>query len=261
MRRIIRILIPALLVAGLSAVGGAATAASRTAAQPTAGCTGAVVAITQLGFVPSSVAPGQNSNLTGTLTNCTAEPLAVTELIAWQFLGTARNCFVNDPYYRPVTLPANGSLSLVGVYMVAGTCTASGVQVNVQITDSGYNMLAQASAQLAIEQPKPVVACHVAYTVQSEWQGGFTAAVSISNTGEVGVSGWALTLTFGGDQQLGTVWGATGSQNGAVVTLRSLDYDATIAPGQTISGIGFTGTWTNSDATPTGFNINGTLCS
>jgi endoglucanase len=137
-----------------------------------------------------------------------------------------------------------------------------GIQVNVKISDSTNKIVfAQASTRLAIEQPKPVVACHAAYTVQSEWQGGFTAALSITNTGQVNVNSWTLTFTFGGDQKLGTVWGASGTQNGNIGTLKNAAYDAAIAPGQTISGIGFTGTWTNSDAAPIGFNLNGTLCS
>lgn len=181
--------------------------------------------------------------------------------MTWQLLGPAQNCFVNDPIYRQVTLAAGGALSLNGEYMVAGACTAWGVQVNVKISDSSNNVLAQGSAVLGIEQPMPVFSCRVAYTVQSQWQGGFSAAISITDTGQASVNGWTLTFTFGGDQKLGTVWGATGTQNGAIVTLRNLPSDATIAPGQTVSGIGFTGTWTNSDAGPTGFVLNGTYCS
>lgn len=269
--RMTRILTLALAAIGLSGAGIPAAAAQvqtqthaqtqvQAAVQPAAACTG-TAALTQLGFVPSSVAPGQNSNLKGTLANCTSQPVAITLLITWQLLGTAQNCFVNDPTYMQETLPANGTLSLGGQYMVAGTCTASGVQATVKITDAGNNVLAQGTAVLAIEQPMPVLACHVTYTVQSQWQGGFGAAISISNTGEVGFGNWTLTFTFGGDQKLTTVWGATGTQNGAIATLKNVSYDASIAPGQTISGIGFNGTFTNSNAAPTGFNLNGTLCS
>src|SRR5262245_32467789 len=132
---LIRTLILSLTAAGLLGVSVSSIPAAAAAAQPTASCTG-TAAITQLGFVPSSVAPGQNSNLQGTLTNCTSQPVAITLLITWQLLGISQNCFVNDPTFMQETLPASGSLSLGGQYMVAGTCTASGVQATVKITDA-----------------------------------------------------------------------------------------------------------------------------
>ncbi|MGH3416571.1 MAG: glycoside hydrolase family 6 protein [Actinocrinis sp.] len=103
--------------------------------------------------------------------------------------------------------------------------------------------------------------CHVSYTTSSEWPGGFTAAVSIQNTGTTTINGWKLTFHFNGDQKITNAWGATVSQSGQNVTLMNVSYDAVIAPGATLSGVGMQGTWTSSDAGPTGFAVNGVACS
>lgn len=123
--RMIRILTLTLTAIGLFGAGiPAAAAQTQPTVRPAATCT-CTATLTQLGFVPSSVAPGQNSNLRGTLTNCTSQPVAITLLITWQLLGTTQNCFVNDPTYMQETLPASGTLILGGQYMVAGACTRS----------------------------------------------------------------------------------------------------------------------------------------
>jgi hypothetical protein len=49
------------------------------------------------------------------------------------------------------------------------------------------------------------------------------------------------------------------TQTGEAVSIVNESYNATIAPGGNTS-LGFQGTWTNSDATPTAFTLNGTPC-
>ena len=129
-----------------------------------------------------------------------------------------------------------------------------------RVRDLG-RLLAQGLGTVPISQAQPPAACHVAYTNQSEWQGGFTAAISITNTGQVADDGWKLSFIFAIGQQVGNVWGASATQTGQAVTLVSLPWDATIAPGATINAVGMTGTWTTSDASPTSFTVNGVACS
>lgn len=100
--------------------------------------------------------------------------------------------------------------------------------------------------------------CHVTYAVQSEWAGGFTAAVTI--TSAKAVNGWTVTYHYGGDQKVTSAWGATASQSGANVTLTNVPYDASIAAGATLTGVGMQGTWTSSDAAPSSFTLNGVAC-
>jgi hypothetical protein len=49
------------------------------------------------------------------------------------------------------------------------------------------------------------------------------------------------------------------SQSGEAVTITNEPYNGTIAAGGNTS-LGFQGTWTNSDATPTAFTVNGVSC-
>ena len=101
--------------------------------------------------------------------------------------------------------------------------------------------------------------CHVTYTKNSEWPGGFTAQVTIGNTGTTTINGWSLTFTFPGDQKITSNFNGGFSQNGKNATLTNASYNGTIAPGANITD-GFQGTWTSNDANPTSFSINGAAC-
>ncbi|GIJ72084.1 cellulose binding domain-containing protein [Virgisporangium ochraceum] len=100
--------------------------------------------------------------------------------------------------------------------------------------------------------------CSVSYTVSSQWQGGFGANVAITNLGDP-VTSWTLTWSYGAGQTVTQAWSATVTQNGAAVTARNVDYNATIATGGTAS-FGFNGAWTGSNPTPTTFALNGVTC-
>ena len=100
----------------------------------------------------------------------------------------------------------------------------------------------------------------MAYARQSEWPGGFVANVTITNTGSSTINGWSLTFSFAGDQKVTNAWNGTLSQVGAAVTVTNVSWNGTLAPGGTAS-FGAQGTWTSSDASPTGFRLNGALCS
>jgi hypothetical protein len=49
------------------------------------------------------------------------------------------------------------------------------------------------------------------------------------------------------------------TQSGEAVSIANESYNATIAAGSSTS-LGFQGTWTNSDAAPSSFAVNGTAC-
>ncbi|HEY0805104.1 MAG TPA: cellulose-binding domain-containing protein, partial [Pseudonocardiaceae bacterium] len=100
--------------------------------------------------------------------------------------------------------------------------------------------------------------CHVTYAKQ-EWSGGFTANITITDTGTAAITGWTLTFTFPGDQRVTNAWSSTASQNGNAVTVTNAGYNATISPGGSTS-FGFQGTWTSNDTSPTSFAVNGTTC-
>ena len=100
--------------------------------------------------------------------------------------------------------------------------------------------------------------CRVAYTANS-WQGGFTGNITITNLGDA-VNGWTLGFTFAdAGQKVGQGWSATYSQSGTAVTARNLDYNGALATGAATT-IGFNGTWTSANPSPTAFTLNGVAC-
>jgi hypothetical protein len=106
--------------------------------------------------------------------------------------------------------------------------------------------------------PGPATACRIAYTT-TDWSGGFTASVNITNTGTSAVNGWTLRFTFPGNQRIGQGWSATWSQSGSQVTAASLSYNGNLAPGASTS-VGFNGTFSGSNPRPTAFTLNGNTC-
>jgi len=104
-------------------------------------------------------------------------------------------------------------------------------------------------------------ACHVAYSVPSQWSGGFTGAVTIDNTGTTAISSWTLTWTFANGQTITQLWNGSETQSGANVTVKNLSYNGSIPAGGSYNGMGFNGTWNNvTNAVPTSFAVNGTTC-
>jgi hypothetical protein len=101
-------------------------------------------------------------------------------------------------------------------------------------------------------------ACRVTYTPQ-QWQGGFTANVTVANTGGSAINGWTLTFNFPGDQRVSNAWNATVTQSGSSVTAKNVSFNGALPPGGNAS-FGFQGTWSSSNPAPTAFSLNGTAC-
>lgn len=116
----------------------------------------------------------------------------------------------------------------------------------------------------ALLSPAPAAAastgCSVAYSTASEWPGGFTANITITDTGSSALSSWTLTFAFGGDQQITSAWeDGSYTQSGENVSISNASYNGAIAAGGTAS-LGFQGTWNKSDAAPSSYSVNGVVC-
>ena len=155
----------------------------------------------------------------------------------------------------PVGLAINASTGLI-----SGTPTASGNNTVTVTVKDGTGATGTASFAWNISGGTGGGTCHVTYTKNSEWPGGFTAQVVIANTGTTTINGWSLTFTFPGDQKITSNFNGGFSQTGENATLTNASYNGTIASGASITD-GFQGTWTSSDANPTSFSVNGTACS
>ena len=101
--------------------------------------------------------------------------------------------------------------------------------------------------------------CSVAYSVQSQWPGGFTGNVTINNTGSRTINGWTLQFAFPAGQQIQNAWNTVATQQGAQVTAKDVGYNGTIAAGASTS-FGFNASWNGNNPAPSSFTLNGVAC-
>ncbi|MCK1807813.1 cellulose-binding domain-containing protein, partial [Micromonospora sp. R42106] len=115
-----------------------------------------------------------------------------------------------------------------------------------------------AGTALLATNAQAAAGCRVTYTTASQWPGGFTANVDVTNLGDP-VSGWTLRWTFPSGQRVTQAWSATVTSSGADVTATNVGYNGAIATNGTVS-FGFNGSWTGANTAPTAFTLNGVAC-
>jgi endo-1,4-beta-xylanase len=102
-------------------------------------------------------------------------------------------------------------------------------------------------------------ACQVAYRIQTQWQDGFVADVTIRNTGTTTINGWTITWSFPGNQRITSAWNAFPTQSGQSVSATDGGWNAVIPPSGT-APFGFQATYSATNPPPTAFTLNGTTC-
>ncbi|WP_028808358.1 cellulase family glycosylhydrolase [Streptomyces canus] len=83
-------------------------------------------------------------------------------------------------------------------------------------------------------------ACTAAYTVSSDWGGGFNAEVKVTNSGSTALSSWKVTWTWPGSQKVTSMWNASYTQTGSTVTATNASHNGTVPVGGSAS-FGFGG--------------------
>jgi mannan endo-1,4-beta-mannosidase len=145
---------------------------------------------------------------------------------------------------------------------LTGLAPGTQYQVYVRARDNAGNLSA-ASALASFTTPAPQGGCRVTYGA-SNWGGsnGFTANLTIANTGASTINGWTLSFAFPAGQRLTEGWSAVWSQpaGSATVTATPLDWNRSLAPGGSTT-IGFNATHTGSNPPPASFTLNGQVCS
>jgi beta-glucosidase len=106
-------------------------------------------------------------------------------------------------------------------------------------------------------EPQPS-SCRVTYTT-NDWNNGFTASVSLTNTGTAAVNPWSLLWTFAAGQRVTQAWSARVTQSGTTVTAAGETWNPSLAPGATVT-FGFNGSHTGTNPRPTSFTLNGNAC-
>ncbi|MGW2386305.1 GH12 family glycosyl hydrolase domain-containing protein [Streptomyces sp. NPDC001658] len=104
----------------------------------------------------------------------------------------------------------------------------------------------------------PATACQVTYAT-NVWQGGYTADVTVKNTGTTALNSWQLGFTLPSGQRATSPWNATLSGSSGAVTASPVAHNAQIAAGGSQT-FGFQGTYSGTFAKPGTFTLNGTAC-
>ncbi len=157
--------------------------------------------------------------------------------------GVGGHTGVGPPIFTATWVPSQaGTYSLVAKVWV--------------IDEAGY----QSGTSAPITVQVNASSCSVNYQVESQWSGGFSANVVLTNTSSVPIHDWTLAFTFPGDQQITELWNGSFAQTGEQVTITNLSYNSSIAPGGTVN-LGFNGAWVSNDTSPMLFTLNGMTCS
>ena len=96
--------------------------------------------------------------------------------------------------------------------------------------------------------PGPGDGCSAGYAVPQEWNGGFTAAVTVSCDGD-SLSGWSVSWDYAAGQRVTNAWNATCQQSGTRVTCTNAPYNGNVPDGGSVT-FGLNGTWTGTNPTP-----------
>ena len=124
---------------------------------------------------------------------------------------------------------------------------------------SAVCVLGAIGAVTAVPSASAAAGCSVTYRVGSQWPGGFSGSVDLTNLGDP-LNGWTLTWSFTAGQQVSQGWNAVFSQSGAQVTARNQTWNAGLGTGAVVN-VGFNGSWNNSaNPAPTTFALNGVAC-
>jgi endoglucanase len=128
----------------------------------------------------------------------------------------------------------------------SGGAPRAGRRVVVALTA----VIAGLGVATAVSGPANAAAgCSASYATQSQWATGFVAGVTVTNTGTSALTGWTVTFTFGGNQQVTSFWSASLAQSQETVTASNLGYNGALGTGASTS-FGLQGSYSTSDAAP-----------
>jgi len=98
----------------------------------------------------------------------------------------------------------------------------------------------------------------VAYTANS-WNSGFTASVTLTNTGTAAWTGWTLRFNFANGQRITSNWDSVVQPSADGITITNASWNGNVAPGGSVV-FGFQGTHSGTNTNPTAFTVNGVGC-
>jgi len=106
--------------------------------------------------------------------------------------------------------------------------------------------------------PTPKLACRVGYEL-TDYTIGFSAQVTVTNTGTADIRGWSLVFDLPDNQKFTGGWGGVWSHDGNRLTAKDAVLNASIKPGKSVSLTVF-GTSKGKPARPKSFKLNDVGC-
>ncbi|WP_199434689.1 PQQ-dependent sugar dehydrogenase [Qaidamihabitans albus] len=113
--------------------------------------------------------------------------------------------------------------------------------------------------RVSFEAAEPQRDCSVRYEVDSEWGTGFTASVTVRNTGATAVEEWELEWDFPAGQRIAGAWNTRAAQHDATVSAKGVEWNRDLPITGTVS-FGFQATRDGPNTAPTAFTLNGAPC-
>lgn len=159
-------------------------------------------------------------------------------------------------FYRDTTLLATDTTA---PYAATLTGLSAGTYTVRAVATDNAGATTDTSRTFSVASSTPTATCKVTYAASSTWTGGATMNVTVANTSPAAITGWTLTFTFPNDQKITNLWNGTFIQTGQNVTIRNIDYNATI-PASGTQQVGFNVSFSGANATPTSFKLNGSTC-
>jgi len=128
-----------------------------------------------------------------------------------------------------------------------------------QGTSSPSNPGQPSSSQPSSNPGNGSASCKVTYGT-NVWNSGYTATVTVANTGSSAINGWKLGFTLPSGQQITGSWNASLSGSSGAISASNAGYNGSIPAGGNTS-FGFQGTYSGTFAKPGSFTLNGSTCS
>jgi len=187
--------------------------------------------------------------------------------LTWNAVVPAANCSITYSVFRST---ASGftpsSTNQVASGLAAPSFSATGLSPSttyyfkVEAKDAAGTSTPSAQASAKTLSNSAGSSCHVTYTNVNQWNTGFQVAITIQNTGPVALNNWTLSWTFPDNQQITSLWNASYVQSGETVRASNLNYNGSIPAGGSYNGVGFTASYSGTNAAPSTFFIDGVAC-